>query len=476
MSTVVLACADEPIILHKGSDVVAITGLCERPAQLATKVEDGTSVVLLLHPARYDLVGIQKALRSVDIDPLGVQILEVPVDSGGADLEIAVVGLRQRALAYAGSRPEHAKPVLRGEVTRRELFKIPQPVYLAAPMVDHAVCAAIDGCRACVDVCPQDAYKWHQGRVHFDKDICEPCGRCVSTCPTEAISNPAATPTMLAAQIGALIERSDVPVGIRFVCSRAHPTSPVSAWYDVVVPCTGMIPGSWLITALLLGAGSVTAAACSETGCPLELDDASRVAVDFARTALAAAGSDPESVAIEAGGGAIKSPMARADLKNPFTRAADVAAMLALDSRSDGRLSVSHPGSSLGVVDIDADACTLCAQCAQTCPTDAITAGYKGESVSLSFDASLCTNCTQCTIACPEIERGAIRVAGRVDAELLVAGRRTINEGTVLVCESCGKPIAPSSMMDRIGQLLGDDFDDTMSYLTRRCVDCRGLA
>jgi hypothetical protein len=59
---------------------------------------------------------------------------------------------------------------------------------------------------------------------------------------------------------------------------------------------------------------------------------------------------------------------------------------------------------------------------------------------------------------------------------MLRAGRRTINEGTVLLCESCGKPIAPASLMDRIGDLLGDEFDDTMAYLSRRCMDCRTLA
>jgi ferredoxin len=205
------------------------------------------------------------------------------------------------------------------------------------------------------------------------------------------------------------------------------------------------------------------------------LDEHSQTSVDFARAALTAAAHDSDSVPVDVGAGAIKSPIAGMDLPSAFTRTGDVEVMLALDSLSDQPLSFSHPDSSIGAVEIDSDTCTLCAQCAQTCPTDAITAHYEGGTVALSFDAALCTNCAQCTIACPEIEQGAIRVTGRVDVEKLAAGRQTLNEGVVLVCESCGNPIAPSPMMDRIGQLLGDGFDDTMSYLTRRCMDCRGL-
>ena len=90
-------------------------------------------------------------------------------------------------------------------------------------MVDHDTCAAADGCRACADVCPRDAYRWHQGRIHFSKDICDPCGRCVAICPTEAIENPAATPAMLEAQISALLAGSTAPLGILHVhdCLRA---------------------------------------------------------------------------------------------------------------------------------------------------------------------------------------------------------------------------------------------------------------
>lgn len=475
MTVAVIACADGPVIAPEGVDVIGIKGLCDSPGQLAGKIGGAERVVFLLHESRYDLAELQKALRSVEIDPLGAQILEAPADMTALDVNLALAGLRARALAFAGSQPEHAKPVLRGQVTRRGLFRPPQPVYLAAPLVDHGVCGAADGCRACATVCPQDAYRWHQGRIHFNKDVCEPCGRCVAACPTEAISNPAFAPAMLADQIAALVGHSETPIGVRFVCSRALRVPRVPGWQDIAVPCTGMIPGSWLIATLLMGVSAVAVAKCSTTGCDLGLDVESGVAIDFARSTLTAAALNPELVPTEASVGQLSEPIATFDFDAPFTRSGDVETMLVLDSLSGTRIRFTHAGSSLGVVSINAEACTLCGQCAQTCPTGAIAASYEGETVALSFAAASCTNCKQCTIACPEIKRGAISVVGQVDVESLTSGRHTINEGTVLLCESCGKPIAPSSMMQRIGDLLGDGFDDTMSYLTRRCMDCRGL-
>ncbi len=480
MRAAAFVCADTPDIRLLGAKAVAIQGLCESPEGLAEwigrQAADIERVVLLLHESHYDLAAVQKALRSVEVDSLGVQILEVPAGISKGDLEVAVAGLKSRAVAFAGSRPEQHKPVRSERVSRRALFLPPQPVYLAAPMVDHELCAAADGCRACVDVCPQDAYRWHQGRIHFNKDACEPCGRCVSGCPTEAISNPSASAEMLSAQIKTLIDQSDVPVGIRFVCSRAELVPHTPGWYDISVPCTAMVPGAWLLTTLLMGAGSVTAVACSEAGCPLKLDDHRLQALDFARATLASASLDPELVPSDASDGVIGRPFGTHDFSSAFTHAGDVETMLALDALSAPMGVVVHEGSSLGVVSIDSDSCTLCAQCAQTCPTEAIVANYEGETVTLSFDAASCTNCRQCTIACPEIDRGAITVEGRVEPALLRSERSDINKGTVLVCGSCGKPIAPSSMMDRIGELLGDEFEDTMAYLIRRCIDCRTLA
>jgi NAD-dependent dihydropyrimidine dehydrogenase PreA subunit len=197
-------------------------------------------------------------------------------------------------------------------------------------------------------------------------------------------------------------------------------------------------------------------------------------AVGFARSALAAAGMKEDLVTLEPG--EIGQPMNIAPVTDPFTWSGDLAVMMTMSAITGDQAEVRHAGSSTARVTIDPATCTLCAQCARTCPTDAIEAAYDGDVVSISFDPSRCTNCRQCLMACPETDRGAIDVTGMFDREQVVKGRTDLHRGSVLVCESCGDPIAPSPMMDRIGQLLGDEFGDTMQYLSRRCLDCRGAS
>jgi ferredoxin len=152
--------------------------------------------------------------------------------------------------------------------------------------------------------------------------------------------------------------------------------------------------------------------------------------------------------------------------------AADI--VLALVASTGTNFTVESEMAQLGIVSIDDTTCTLCGQCAKICPTNALRESYEDEIISISFDAKACVNCRQCVAECPEIRRGAISVRGLIDTRRLAAGRLTLNEGTVASCEICGNAIAPATMMNRIGDLLGEEFQDTMKMLETRCLDCRG--
>jgi ferredoxin len=469
-ATIVL-CGDRPHIdATEIPDVIAIAGLCRDPARMGT-VEIGSSsrIVLVLHPGSYHLPDVQTALRSIDVDPLGAQIMEAAEEDTPLSLAMALRGLRDRASAFAGSSAEHAKPEFPREMTRRGFFRPLAPAYVAAPLLDHTTCAATDGCRACVGVCPQDAYRWQAGKISYDKEACVPCGRCVTTCPTGAIENPVVTSEMIEAQVGALVTNWDEPIGIRFVCSRGA-LHHRPEWFDIAVPCSSMVPGSWLLACLLIGAGAATAIPCGESGCPLGLDQGAIEANDYASSVLAGCGLESgmvigESVFEPIGGGGVDDPFAR-------NRAPDV--LVALAALTEQTMDVTHPAADMGVVQIDEVVCTMCGQCAKTCPTHALVEAYDGNLVTLSFDARACVNCTQCVSSCPELERGAIAVEGRVSIELLTGGRRDLNRGSVAMCEICGKAIAPDSMMDRIEDVLGEEFEVTAAILRNRCLDCRG--
>ena len=469
MTTIVFVCGDQPEVTHDVPDAVVVDGLCRDPHQMEQLALDADRVVLVLHEGSYDLPRVQKALRSIDVDPLGVQITDFTPAVEAASLSVTIGGLRARAAAFVRSAPEHAKPVVPQSVTRRGFLRPPVPMYVAAPRVDHQVCVAGDGCRACVDVCPENAYQWQAGRITYDKDACVPCGRCVTTCPTGAIENPAITTAMLEAQVRALVDLADETTGIRFVCSRGV-IEPRHGWSDISVPCTSMVPGSWLLACLLIGAGGATAVPCGESGCPLGLDAGAIQSNDLAHAVLSESGLEPGMVT----GAAIHEPIVSGEVEDPFGRAAAPDVILAVAHLAQRDVSIVHPASNIGVVEIDASTCTLCGQCAKTCPTNALVEDYEGDTVSISFDARSCVNCTQCVSECPEIKRGAISVVGRIDVAMLTAGRQVLNEGTVATCEICGKAIAPMTMMNRIGDLLGEEFEATMSVLKDRCLDCRG--
>ena len=280
MNTVVVACADLPTPSVDPGLANSVECLCQDPGQL-TLFPHAERLVLILHSGKYHLPDIQKAARAIDIDPLGIQILEFEEDANPNSIKTELTGLIARASAFEQSYPEQAKPVIPTKVTRRGFLRPLMPSYVAAPLVDHQVCAASDGCKACVDACPEDAYTWKDGRVIYDLDSCIPCGRCVTACPTNAISNAATTPSMVEAQVRALIGASESPTGIRFVCSRGSVERRPN-WSEVTVPCASMVPASWLLACIVLGSAGATAIPCEESNCPLDHGSVATQANDLA--------------------------------------------------------------------------------------------------------------------------------------------------------------------------------------------------
>lgn len=468
MNTSVFVCDDGPPLAVTTPGVVTIEGLCRDPGLLRDWGSGADRAVVVLHRDSYDLPAVQRALRSINIDPLGAQVLSVGHNDDPGVLPYQIEGLKQRAGAFTGTAPEHAKPVFSRTATRRGFLRPPTPAYVAAPRVDSSTCVAGDGCSTCVDICPQGAYQWSDGRISYDKDACVPCGRCVTSCPVGAIENPAATPAMIDAQVRASVDASDGSVGIRFVCSRGSVMAE-AGWADISVPCTSMIPSSWYVACRLLGASCAKAVSCGDCGCPVGGDSLVIEAHDIAQRMLTQSGF--EVLAITGGLHDNKGDLAGI---NPFDlkSTTDVILMLAAWTGTDFTVESEH--AQHGIVSIDRAACTLCGQCAKVCPTNALGETYADDIISISFDAMVCVNCSQCVAQCPEIDRDAISVRGLIDTDRLKVGRDVLNEGTIARCESCGAAFAPAAMMDRIAALLGDEFQKTVRLLETRCLDCRG--
>jgi ferredoxin len=479
MTVAVMMCGDDLTPDHRavlaGSSIRIVDDLCLHPEAVTTLEEDVDGLVLVLHADHVSSTDVQAQIRAAGLDPLGVPVLDVSEYAGDlVRLGVAVAGATARATAFPGSFPAHAKPVFPERFTRRSLFTVPEPSYIAAPAIDSMLCAAGDGCTLCVQACPQQAYTWVEGRIVYDKDVCEPCGLCVTTCPTGAVSNPGATPEALAAQIEALTVASARPVGVMFRCSRATTDPAPSDWQVVEVPCTGMVTAPWVVAPLLLGAAQVVVLPCSATGCDRGLDAAAETAVDFASELLIAMGVTADRVAMKPTP-ITTVPLPAFPLEDPFGPRAAAGVYAGLRAAAQSAVAeVAGPAAMLGIVSIDPGACTMCTMCVHRCPTGALAGDYSDDGeLMISFDPVDCTACDQCVGVCPEVTRGAIAVDHRVDFAALAAGRVELNRSATHTCERCGQPVAPTAMMDRISDILGED-PALMGHLTRRCLACRG--
>ncbi|MFQ5555590.1 MAG: 4Fe-4S binding protein [Acidimicrobiia bacterium] len=477
MNTAVLVCCEKRDGAVASEAVVIVDDLCTRPEQIAELTVDADELVLGLHRDAYALADVQTQCRAAGFDPLGVPIIERGLLTEPTIAPAVLAGASARAAFFEESRPEQTKPVFPKRMTRRSLLGLPKPEYVGVPAIDHAVCAASDGCSACADVCPKDAYRIVSGQVIYDKAACDPCGRCVTVCPTGAIVNPVATPAQIAAQIDGIAGAAAMPVGIAYVCRRRTVAAPPPPWVEVEVPCTGMVTGTWLLAPLLRGAAAVSLVPCSHSGCPLGHDVVVAGVVSFAHELLTSYGLDASRVAVAPSPTELAAPFPIVDVDDAFELHGGPGVILGLVATRDVDApapSVEHPSAPVAVVEVDPSACTLCLSCTQACPTSALGHTEEEDLLTLTFDSASCTACGQCVPSCPEVRRGAIRLAPRADEAALTGGRVTLHAAEALRCASCGAPIASSAMMDRIGSLLGDEYEATMGYLTKYCMDCRG--
>ncbi|GIX47173.1 MAG: hypothetical protein KatS3mg131_1384 [Candidatus Tectimicrobiota bacterium] len=490
MRTAVLVCDHLPAAeglccdLAAGlAEVVAqvVPRLCRQPRQMAAPLRAAAPqrLVLGLCAPVQDVAEMQAQARAAGLDALGVEV--VLLEGAGARAPLLLAAAVARARAFAGSTPAQAKLYLSAQLSRRSLLRLSLPVYGAAPSIDPERCAAEAGCQACVQVCPQGALAWEDGRVRYDKARCEPCGLCVTACPRGAITNPAATPAQLEAQVRTLLDpaRGTLwPRGLVFTCQQAPPALAAwhPGWLPVALPCVAMAPPAWLLAPLLLGAGAVGVLPCAE-GCRRGQEERIAARVAYSQAFLQALGAPAERVSLCA---ALDRPPPAGEaplpLVAPFAAGATARVLAALAARygAPADLVLEHAASPLGVIEVRQAACTGCGRCALSCPTGALVFAQQAQGVTLSFDATLCVACGQCLPRCPEA--GAIALRRRTDLGRLAQGRQVVYREATARCQACGAAIAPQAMLRRLAALLGPELAATAALLGKYCPDCRPLA
>jgi ferredoxin len=225
-----------------------------------------------------------------------------------------------------------------------------------------------------------------------------------------------------------------------------------------------MLTVGWILAPLALGAVAVDALSCSQGGCSLGNDERLIATLLDAAEVMDELGF-VDGASPERDRGAMPTG---AELFSPGSTAR------VIETLAVSAAAASLQAADVGFVIVEPSICTACLMCAQICPTNALHGEGSSEVVRLDFDPRLCVACGQCVTQCPERQRGAIRVTRGFDLSDWSRGRREVRRDTAPLCEVCGSPVAPASMLARIGVMLGEEHAATLDIVGRRCIDCRG--
>ncbi len=481
-----------------GISAEVVPSLCRQPEQAAELVSrtGARRLVLGLCDREFEPHEFQAWARKAALDPLALELVILgrwmkDPTAARALLEAALA----RQQAFTGSEPEQLRLRFLSDdwrTGRNSLVTLPPLTYEAVPTIDQLSCLGERLCGRCVRVCPASAIGATDGGLGVDKSACTACGLCVTECPVDTVSFPGSSLAQFEAELAAL-----VPTGRRliFTCRRTaslldQTTSEErsSDWLPLEVPCLGMVTPGWVLQALAAGAPAVGLLSCgAECHSDKQHELEQRVAYVHELLRLLGENSPSERVTIlpptsKKLSQALDRPLL-ATVPKPgditlTEPAATATAVLSLATHDDATadLSFAHETSPLGVATVDQSACTSCGTCATACLTGALIANIEDQTFILSYDARQCLACKRCVDACPEVDQGALRVRAVTDLAALTAGRVVVKRAPLTPCRSCGRPIAPTAMLNRMRKLLEgqDRSDELLETLTERCVECRG--
>jgi ferredoxin len=439
---------------------------------------------------------------------LGSFALEVETESGTVAVSEAVFGP-----GYPGCDlvlDLQAEPAIKSEVpplgyhhapdpaTRERLLReLPDMVgeFEKPRFIDYnaSICAhgerGLEGCRACIDVCPAEAPFSVGERIEVNYNLCQGCGSCTVACPTGAITY--ATPPV-GDLLGALRR---MLVAYR----AAGGTTPVIALhgdgYDATVLAglpahvlpvrledIGSIGLEALVTLLAYGASQVRLLVAA--GTPPTLLQTTRGQIDIASLILAGLGDTDADRRILL----VTTPDAACSAEVPRALPGEPATFAVLGSKREiFRMALAHlhqhsstadapvslPASApFGAIKVNNDACTLCMACVSVCPASAVQGG--GKEPKLWFREDNCVQCGLCEKACPE---DAIQLVPQIDfAAHLQPERRLLHQEIMQVCLGCGKPFTTHKMVVRMQEKLQNHWmfkDPETRKILLMCDECR---
>ena len=449
------------------------------------------------------------AVRAAHLDPLNVGAVSprfLELSRRGPRQGETLVVLVQAAVAAARDArglPTEARQFRRiagaGAVSRRDLLRsLVRPTVRTVPTVDAARCVAKSGCRSCADACPAPGMVVVGGRARVDPAPCIGCGRCAVACPTSAVALGPAEPAARAARLrargtagldGAVVVASPAALDAILESGAGAPLG--APLFPLHVPCAGAVSAAVLLWAARRGV-PLLVFPCPP-GSPCGDGCAADVArnVHAAQVALRAAGRDGRLLqlaswprdgpgpwawlkeAVTGLGTPTSTPgVALPALEGPDDEPASfgVQAQRLLRASPSAATDVDDPALPLGVVTVQADACTLCGLCSESCRPGALGQKEEAGSLRLAFDATACTACGACAGVCPE---GALHLERRLDPARLCAGPTDLAVQATATCTACGRSLGSVAVLAVVRRRAGTGSGEAWERIFSRCADCR---
>ncbi|MGD8419688.1 MAG: 4Fe-4S binding protein [Gammaproteobacteria bacterium] len=356
---------------------------------------------------------------------------------------------------------------------------------------DASICAhSVNGkvvCRQCIDACPAEAIVSIGERIEVNPNLCQGGGSCATVCPSGAIRylypNLRDSGKRLRNMLAAYREKGgELPV-VLFHTANHAPDGYLEAYANLLpieVEELGSVGTDLCLSALAYGAAQVV----------LIIDDATPPS---ARDNLRRQLEWLHALIGEFGMGSAQVTLVEADAALPSIDSAPAVEPSQLDMPPRKRNAIYEAldhlvnqlkpaaeqvalpaGAPFGEAVIDAGKCTLCMACVGACPGKALQDGSNRAIPEVFFVEGNCLQCGACVQTCPE---DAVRLEPRLLFDRERRNRaRALNSDAPFACISCGKPFAPTSVINKMQEKLkGHYMFGSQRALDRlkMCEDCR---